>query len=131
MEEKTGLSIFEMIDLAKQGIKATDVLALNKAGYTPEIMKELSENGVQTDNVKQQVEEKQAEEQHQQQALNEYKESAETLANDLAEANKQIEELKKQIESIQAQNRGADMSGEIEPDKDKLKDITEYVSSLM
>ena len=125
MEEKTGLSIFEMID------QATDVLALNKAGYTPEIMKELSENGVQTDNVKQQVEEKQAEEQHQQQALNEYKESAETLANDLAEANKQIEELKKQIESIQAQNRGADMSGEIEPDKDKLKDITEYVSSLM
>jgi len=131
MEEKTGLSIFEMIDLAKQGIKATDVLALNKAGYTPEIMKELSENGVQTDNVKQQVEEKQAEEQHQQQALNEYKESAETLANDLAEANKQIEELKKQIESIQAQNRGSDMSGEIEPDKDNLKDITEYVSSLM
>ena len=67
MEEKTGLSIAQMIDLAKQGIKATDVLALNKAGYTPEIMKELSENGVQTDNVKQQVEEKQAEEQHQQQ----------------------------------------------------------------
>lgn len=131
MEEKTGLSIFEMIDLAKQGIKATDVLALNKAGYTPEIMKELSENGVQTDNVKQQVEEKQAEEQHQQQALNEYKESAETLANDLAEANKQIEELKKQIESIQAQNRGSDMSGEIEPDKDNLKEITDYVSSLM
>lgn len=131
MEEKTGLSISQMIDLAKQGIKATDVLALNKAGYTPEIMKELSENGVQTDNVKQQVEEKQAEEQHQQQALNEYKESAETLANDLAEANKQIEELKKQVESIQAQNRGSDMSGEIEPDKDNLKDITEYVSSLM
>ena len=131
MEEKTGLSIAQMIDLAKQGIKATDVLALNKAGYTPEIMKELSENGVQTDNVKQQVEEKQAEEQHQQQALNEYKESAETLANDLAEANKLIEELKKQIESIQAQNRGSDMSGDIEPDKDNLKDITEYVSSLM
>ena len=86
-----------MIDLAKQGIKATDVLALNKAGYTPEIMKELSENGVQTDNVKQKIEKKQAEEQHQQQALNEYKESAETIANDLAEANKQIEELKKQL----------------------------------
>ena len=35
-----------------------------------------------------------------------------------------IEELKKQIESIQAQNRGSDVSGEIEPDKDKLKDVS-------
>ena len=133
MEEnkKTGLTIKQMIELARQGVSASDVLALNKAGYTPEIMKELEQNGMQSDEVKQQAEEKQSEREEQQKKLEQYELETEILNKKLEDATNTIEALKKQIESIQAQNRGNDMSGDLGSDEDNLKDVTEYVSSLM
>lgn len=127
------MEVKDMISLyIEEGITASDILTLNKAGYTPEIIKELKNNGMQSEDVKNEAAEKQAEHEQQKQIAEESKKESEALTSQLEEANNKIAELEKKIESIQADNRGKDMSGELsKPDQDRLKDITDYVSSLM
>ena len=127
------MQVKDMINLyIEEGITASDILTLNKAGYTPEIIKELKNNGMQSEDIKNEAAEKQAEQEQQKQIAAESKKESEALTSQLEEANNKIAELEKKIESIQADNRGKDMSGELsQPDQDRLKDITDYVSSLM
>ena len=125
------MEIMEMVKLAREGIKASDVVALNNAGYTPEIIEELKNNGMQSDEVKQQAEEKHQEYEQQKQLAEESKKESEALIEQLNAANEKIAILEKQIESIQADNRGKDMSGEL-PDPDEYKkNLTDYIASIM
>ena len=125
------MEIMDMIKLAHAGVKASDVLVLNNAGYTPEIIEELKNNGMQSEEVKLQAEEKQAEHEQRQREAEESKASAEALKAQLEEANKKIEELNKMIDTIQAGNRGTDMQGEL-PDPDEYKkNLEEYIASKM
>ena len=125
------MEIMEMIKLAKEGISASDVLALNKAGYTPEIIEELKNNGMQSEEVKQQAEQKQADAQEQQRQAEESKAETEALKAKLEEAEKQILTYKELIDTIQAGNRGSDMSGDL-PDPDEYKkNLEKYIQSKM
>ena len=118
------MEIMDMIKLAKDGISASDVIALNKAGYTPDIIEELKNNGMQSDEVIQQA-------QDQQEANQQREEETKALNEALEAATKQIEDLKKQIAEIQADNRGQDMQGEL-PDPDEYKkNLEDYISSKM
>lgn len=125
------MEIMEMIKLAHEGVSARDVLALNKAGYTPEIIEELKNNGMQSDEVKQQAEAKQAEHEQNTQQAEEFKKNAEALTAQLEEANNKIAELQNKIETIQAGNRGEDMEGDL-PDPDEYKkNLQDYIASKM
>ena len=125
------MEIMEMIKLAHEGVSASDVLALNKAGYTPEIIEELKNNGMQSDEIRNQAEEKHTENEQNKQLAEESKKAAEALTLQLGEANNIIAELQKQIETIQAGNRGEDMEGDL-PDPDAYKkNLQEYIASKM
>ena len=125
------MEIMDMIKLAHDGVSASDVLALNKAGYTPEIIEELRNNGMQSEEVKQQAEEKHAENIQQQQEAEAAKKESESLKAQLEEANTKINELQNMIATIQADNRGQDMQGEL-PDPDEYKkNLTDYIASKM
>ena len=126
------MEIKEMINLyIEEGITATDVLTLNKAGYTPDIIKELKNNGMQSDTIKQQAEEQQAQHIQQQAEAEEAKKLSEALSSELEAAKSEIADLKKMIESIQADNRGKDMTGEL-PDPDAYKkNLADYIASKM
>lgn len=126
------MEIRDMISLyLEEGITAADVLTLNKAGYTPELIKELKNNGVQSDDIKKQADEKQAEQVQQQQIAEESKKESEALTAELEAAKQEIADLKNMIGNIQADNRGIDMQGEL-PDPDEYKkNIQDYISSLM
>lgn len=126
------MEIKDMINLyIEEGITATDVLTLNKAGYTPDIIKELKENGLQSNEVKQQAKEQQQENQQQQQELQQAKEETNTLTEQLNNAQKEIADLKKMIESIQADNRGKDMEGDLPDPEEYKKNLSDYISSKM
>ena len=126
------MEIRDMISLyLEEGITAADVLTLNKAGYTPELIKELKNNGVQSDEIKKQADEKQAEQVQQQQIAEESKKESEALSAELDAAKKEIADLKNMIGNIQADNRGIDIQGDL-PDPDEYKkNIQDYISSLM
>ena len=125
------MEIMQMIKLAHEGISASDVLALNKAGYTPEIIEELKNNGMQSDEVKQKAEEQHAENEQYRQRAEEAAQDVEALTAQLEDATFKIAELEKMIETIQAGNRGEDMQGEL-PDPDEYKkNLTEYIASKM
>ena len=126
------MEIRDMISLyMEEGITAADVLTLNKAGYTPELIKELKNNGMQSDDIKKQADEKQAEQEQQKQIAEESKKESEALSEELEAAKKEIADLKNLIGNIQADNRGKDIEGELPKPDDYKKNITDYISSLM
>ena len=125
------MEIMDMIKLAKDGISASDVIALNKAGYTPEIIEELKNNGMQSDEVIQKAQDQQEANQQREEESAKLKEEKAAITEALEAATKQIEDLKKQIAEIQADNRGQDMEGEL-PDPDEYKkNLEDYISSKM
>ena len=125
------MEIMDMIKLAHDGVSASDVLALNKAGYTPEIIEELKNNGMQSDDVRDKAEEQHNENEQNRQQAEEFKKNAEALTAQLEEAQNKIIELQNKIESIQADNRGQDMQGDL-PDPDEYKkNLTDYIASKM
>lgn len=125
------MEIMDMIKLAHEGVSASDVLALNKAGYTPEIIEELKNNGMQSEEVKQQAKEKHAENIQQQQEAEAAKKESESLKSQLEEANTKINELQNMIKSIQADNRGQDMQGDLPDPEEYKKNLTDYIASKM
>ena len=125
------MEIMDMIKLAHDGVSASDVLALNKAGYTPEIIEELKNNGMQSDDVRDKAEEQHNENEQNRQQAEEFKKNAEALTAQLEEANNKINELQNMIATIQADNRGTDMQGDL-PDHDEYKkNLTDYIASKM
>lgn len=125
------MEIMEMIKLAHEGISASDVLALNKAGYTPEIIEELKNNGMQSDDVRDKAEEQHNENEQNRQQAEEFKKNVEALTAQLEAANNKIAELQNKIESIQADNRGTDMTGELPDPDDYKKNLKKYIASKM
>lgn len=125
------MEIKEMLKLAYEGISASDVLALNKAGYTPEIMEELKNNDNQAEDIKAQAEENKAEIIKNKEEAAAAQEEAANLKELIEEQKKTIEELQNKIESIQAGNRGSDMEGELPDPDDYKKNLSDYIASKM
>ena len=125
------MEIMEMIKLAHEGVSASDVLALNKAGYTPDIIEELKNNGMQSDEIKKQADDKNAEHEQDKKLAEESQAAAEALKTKLEEAENKIKELETMIETIQAGNRGEDMQGDL-PDPDEYKkNFKDYIADKM
>ena len=130
------MKISEMIALSKQGITASDIRALHKAGFTQEIIEELSQDtGPSLEDI--QAAEKEAEEKRKAEAAE--KEAAEAEAKKAAEEEaaakeallKENESLKKQIEELQGHNRGKDVSGDLPPKGSDIDNIIDTISSNM
>ena len=125
------MEIMEMIKLAHEGVSASDVLALNKAGYTPDIIEELKNNGMQSDEIKKQADDKNAEHEQYKKLAEESQAAAEALKTKLEDAENKIKELETMIETIQAGNRGEDMQGDL-PDPDEYKkNFKDYIADKM
>ena len=118
------MEIKDMIALAKDGVSATDILALNKAGFTPEIIEELKENGMSTEEVKDEVNQQETERQ-------EVEKDNQELIEKLQAAALEIDNLKEQIKSIQDQNRGQDQSGDLPDPEATHKNLQDYIASKM
>lgn len=125
------MEIKDMIKLAYEGISAADVLALNKAGYTPEIMDELKGIDNQAEDIMAQAEENKAEVIKNKEEAAAAQEEAAGLKAQIEEQNKTIEELQNKIDSIQADNRGTDMQGELPDPEEYIKNIKKYIASKM
>ena len=121
------MKITDMIKLANNGITAKNLYTLNKAGYTAEIIEELSkEDGPSLDDIKKDAEEEAA-------ARKAAEEEKEKKASELEAIIKENEALKAQLEEIQRGNRGKDRSDpEAESDKGSdINSVIEAISSMM
>ena len=130
------MKVSEMLKLAKEGMTAADILILNKAGFTPEIIEELSnESGPSLEDIK--AAEAEAEEKRKAEAEEKRKaEAEETKRKEEAEAEKELlmkenETLKKQILDLQGANRGRDISGDLPPKGSDIDNIIDKISSVM
>ena len=118
------MEIKDMIQLAKDGVSATDILALNKAGFTPEIIEELKNNELSTEQIKEEVNQQETERQ-------ETEKSNQELMDQLQAAALEIDNLKEQIKNIQDRNRGEDQTGDLPDPNEANKNLQNYIASKM
>lgn len=126
------MNIKDMIKLAQDGYTASEVMALNKAGFTPDIIQELSgDNGPSLEEIQKQQEAEEARKKEIEDEKKAKEKEHEDLMAQLDQANKDIAALKKELEGVQSDNRGSDMGPDLDDNEDRLKSVTEYLSSIM
>ena len=120
------MKITDMIKLANNGITAKDLYTLSKAGYTAEIIEELSkEDGPSLDDIKKDAEEEAA-------ARKKAEEEKENEAAEKEALQKENETLKAQLEELQRGNRGKDRSDpDAGPERSDIDKVVETISSMM
>lgn len=126
------MKLTEMIELANAGIKAKDVMTLHKAGYTKDMILELSEEQPNPASPEEDSVPKEKESPSEDESIDDKKETKQEPKPEQKEYNaalEQIEKLKKQVADLQEKNRHKDLSGEKEEDPNKH--IKEYIASLM
>ena len=123
------MKLTEMIELANAGIKAKDVMTLHKAGYTKEMILELSEepNPAPPDEDSK-PEEKESPSDDESIDKNK-EEKQEEKKEETNPALIELEKLKKQLADLQEKNRHMDQSGGVP--EDPTKHIKEYIETLM
>lgn len=122
------MKITDIIKLANNGITAKDLYTLSKAGYTAEIIEELSKEDESTSLEALHKEAEEAEAARKKAAEDKEKEASEKEA-----LQKENETLKAQLEELQRGNRGTDQS-DLAAGADEGSDINsviEAISSMM
>ena len=124
------MKIKEMIELTNMGYKAKDVFALHKAGYTAEMIVELSEEPDNPATPENDPVPEKKESPSENEAINNKKEEKQEDKKEEPDLVKQeLERVKKELADLQEKNRHKDNSGK-EPE-DPTKNIKEYIASLM
>ena len=128
-----GMSIMDMIKLSNQGISAKDVVALNKNGYTMEIINELQNmDGPSLEDLQNDAEEQKKKLEDEKKKAEEEAAAKKATEEKLAQLLKDNEDLKKQLADLQAKNRGGDMGDDLpDPSTDAIKNVTEIISNMM
>ena len=121
-----------MIELAQAGIKAKDVLELHKAGYTKEVILELSEEPKDPAPPEEDSEPKEKESPSDKEDIKDKKDEQPKEKEPKKEPDliaQELERVKKELAALQEKNRHKDQSGG-EPE-DPTKHIKEYIGTLM
>lgn len=126
------MKVTDMIELAQAGYKAKDVLALHKAGYTKEMIVELSEE--EPKDPEQPNEDPKPEPKDptpdNNTIIDKEVEQDNPALQELEKLKKDNADLQANLEKLQEQKRHEDISGSYEPE-DKEKNIKEFIASLM
>ena len=126
------MKVTDMIELAQAGYKAKDVLALHKAGYTKEMIVELSEDEPK-DPVQPKEDPKPKEEDptpDNDTIIDKEDEQENPALKELEKLKKANADLQANLAKLQEQKRHEDISGSYELE-DKEKNIKEFIASLM
>ena len=131
-----GMILTDIVNLAKAGVEAKDLLTLQEKGYTPEIIEKLSNTeSASLDEIKAKSEEERKRLEDEKRAKDEEnaakEKEKEDLLNQLNEALNKVDNLEGQLKGLQEKNRGEDM-GPIMPNREEYKkNINDFIASHM